>query len=222
MPSEKLLLTHKELLWGRLKNVRSFLSEYSFANVYLFRETHDSRVLVEGGETFITGKTYDGKRYVMPTVRPQAQALGSLQDIAREYDFIFPVDEEWLGQFDQNKVALEVFDGDSDYIISVDKLSTYSGHKYHGKKNLLNQFLSLYTPRAMPLTRERMADALNILDAWQEDVGGPKNETDYDPCREAFELFDELILCGGIYYFWHGTFWRRSLLCVFHCFPNGV
>jgi hypothetical protein len=82
----------------------------------------------------------------------------------------------------------------------VEQLATYKGSKFHDKKNLLNQFLSLYTPQARPLTQELMKDAQNILDAWQEDIGGEKASTDYFPCQDGLRLYDELVLCGGIYY----------------------
>ena len=55
-------------------------------------------------------------------------------------------------------------------------------------------------PEARPLTQYLMNDALGILDVWQEDVGEEKATTDYFPCREALERYDELVLCGGIYY----------------------
>ncbi len=45
-----------------------------------------------------------------------------------------------------------------------------------------------------------MNDAREVLEVWQEDVGEEKRATDYFPCREAFERYDELVLCGGIYY----------------------
>lgn len=200
MQREKLSLKHKESLQARLKNNGTFLSEYSFANLYLFRNAHDYQVVTETAEIFIAGHTYDGLRYVMPTVDIRKSHLGNLLRLGAEYDFIFPVPEEWLTAFAEKKIKAEFSEGDSDYIYTVEKLSTYKGQKLHSKKNLLNQFLSLYSPKTQPLTKERMVDALNILDVWQEDVGETKAATDYDACREAFELYDALILCGGIYY----------------------
>ncbi|HOW58094.1 MAG TPA: phosphatidylglycerol lysyltransferase domain-containing protein [Candidatus Omnitrophota bacterium] len=200
MRIEKLSLSHKKLLYDRFKNTRSFLSEFSFANLYLFREVHDHQVLMDGDMILISGRTYDGRRFVMPTTDIQATDVERLWTAVQEYDFIFPVAEQDLEMFSGQKFRNEFDEGDSDYVYTIEKLSTYKGRKLHGKKNLLNQFLDLYTPEARPLTRERMADAVDILETWQVDVGEDKNDTDYYPCREAFDLYDELVLCGGIYY----------------------
>ena len=197
---EKLSLGHKELLQARFKYSRSFLSEYSFSNLYLFRESHDYHVIKDEDSVFISGKTYDGLRYIMPTGEISVSDLAVLKNFLHDYDFVFPIPEEWLGAFGVKGVKSTFVEGDSDYIYSVEQLATYKGRKLHDKKNLLNQFLSLYTPQAFPLTKERMDDARSILDAWQEDVGGEKTSTDYFPCQEGLALYDELVLCGGIYY----------------------
>lgn len=200
MSLEKLSLAHQPLLQDRLKNCRTFLSEYSFPNLYLFRQAHGYQVLHQDRDVFIMGKTYDGRSFVMPTSDPRVEGRDALFSVAREQDFIFPVDEDWLGAFTGQDVRSDFQEGDSDYVFSVERMSTYRGQKLHGKKNLLNQFLSLYSPEAKPLTQDRMDDARDILETWQVDVGETKEQTDYFPCREAFELYDGLVLCGGIYY----------------------
>ncbi|NTV29879.1 MAG: DUF2156 domain-containing protein [Candidatus Omnitrophica bacterium] len=200
MPAERINLGHRALLDSRLKAAGALLSDYSFANLYLFREAHDHRVLVEGSDVFITGRTYDGCRYVMPTADIRQGAVGPLLAAVPEGGVIFPLPEEWLGALKEHAAGTEFFDGDSDYIYTVESLSTYRGQKLHGKKNLLNQFLALYSSKALPLTQERMDDARAILQGWQEDTGEEAASTDYAPCREALELYDELVLCGGIYY----------------------
>ena len=155
MSMEELAIGHKALLGSRLRKVHTFLSEYSFANLYLFRKTHDYKVLAEGEGLFIVGRTYDGARFVMPTAAPENSDRKQLIRISREYDFIFPVPEEWLdvwGIPPENRNSLE---GDSDYVYLAEKISTYHGQKLHSKKNLLNQFLASYTPEARPLTADR-------------------------------------------------------------------
>jgi hypothetical protein len=200
VPSELLSFHHKEKLHARLKAIPTFLSEYSFANLYLFRKAHDLHLVSDNQDLWITGKTYNDHSFVMPTQDIRSQSIDSLLKFAHNYDFIFPIPEEWLSAFDPTQVSIEFNEGDSDYIYATEKVATFKGPKMHGKKNLLNQFLSLYTPDAKPLTKERMADARDVLDGWQADMAEPKSENDHDACLEAFELCDELVLCGGIYY----------------------
>ena len=203
MPIEKLGFEHKALLQDRLKRVGSPLSQYSFANLYLFRAVHDYHVLTVPEGIFIAGKTYEGGRFLMPTEELREERTEGVLRLLKEGEFLFPVPEEWLGAFSGKEVRSDFSENDSDYVYTVEKLLTYQGHKLHGQKNLLNQFLSRCVPEAHPLTQDRMEDAREVLEVWQTDVGGEKVATDYYPCREALDRYDDLVLCGGIYYVEH-------------------
>jgi hypothetical protein len=197
---EKLGLEHKTLLQDRLKRAGPSLSEYSFANLYLFRAVHDYHVLTVPEGIFISGTTYDGGRFLMPTGEIRPEQVDAVLGLLQEGEFLFPVPEEWLPVFEGRTAAPVSLEDDSDYVYTAEKLSTYRGHDLHGQKNLLNQFLARYTPEARPLTPDLLKDAQAVLDVWQQDVGEEKTATDYFPCREALERSDELVLCGGIYY----------------------
>lgn len=199
MRYQPLTYEHKDLLFERLKNIHTDLSEYSFSNLYLFRKTHDYAIL-QDKEIFIVGKTYEGKSFLMPTKDIRSMDYEYLMTVSRDFDFLFPVPEEWLGFFETKPVRKKFVDGDSDYIYTLEKMATYQGTKLHSKKNLLNQFLSLYVPQAKPLTQKLMPDAFRILEHWQEDSGNAKSTTDYYACHEALAMYDDLVLCGGIYY----------------------
>ena len=116
------------------------------------------------------------------------------------YGCLFPIPEEWLSVFPESEYAISHDDAESDYLHLIGKLATYSGKKLHNKRNLLNQFVDLHSGEAHPLTNERLADARKVLDAWNETSDLPPEETDYAACCEAISLYEELILCGGIYY----------------------
>jgi hypothetical protein len=199
MHTEKLTFEHKELLYDRLKKIDTPVSEYSFANLYLFRKNHDYEVLF-GEEIFIRGKTYDGSTYIMPTFDIMNKGVAYLKEILQEADFLFPIPEEWLGTFNGGEFEYSYSEDDTDYLYTTEKMSTFKGNMMHKKKNLLNQFMKLYEQKAYPLIETRMADAYSILDQWQEDMEVSREETDYYPCQEALKLYDALIICGGIYY----------------------
>jgi hypothetical protein len=198
MRYEELSLSHKDLLFDRLKNIETKIAEYSFANLYLFRNNHKYKVLFDK-EIFIEGITYDEKKYIMPTTSIYEIDREYLKNLLQEYDFIFPIDEKWLDYFDEN---FEYFfkDGDTDYIYTVEKISTFKGRKLHKKRNLLKQFVSSYEYEVRPLLNEYVEDAYNILDTWLQDVEELPEDTDYYQCKEALNLMDILVLCGIIYY----------------------
>ncbi|TYB33047.1 MAG: DUF2156 domain-containing protein, partial [Flexistipes sinusarabici] len=198
MQCEKLEFEHKNILYERLKKVDTPIAEYSFANLYLFRNIHDYRV-VKDEDIFIKGKSVDGYTFIMPTTNLSEIDIEYLKRISKEVDFIFPIDEQWLQYFGDN-IVYSNFEGETDYIYTVDKISTYKGRKLHKKRNLLKQFLRDYSFECHPLTDKNVHDAFEILDIWQNEIDLSPEETDYYACQEALNMHDELILCGLIYY----------------------
>jgi len=198
MRYEELSLLHKDLLFDRLKKIKTKIAEYSFANLYLFRNNHKYKVLFDK-EIFIEGITYDKKKYIMPTKSIYEIDKKYLADFLQNYDFVFPIDEKWLDYFGE---SFECFfkDGDTDYIYTVEKISTFKGRKLHKKRNLLKQFVSSYEYEVRPLLKEYVKDAYDVLDTWIQDVGELPENTDYYQCKEALNLMDILVLCGIIYY----------------------
>jgi hypothetical protein len=199
MQREPLELRHKDLLFERLRKITSPLSEYSFANLYLFRQVHQYEVILDD-HVFIRGLSYDGYRYVMPTEPLDRMGTACLKDLLQEADFLFPIPEDWLAKLPADEFEYSFQDGDADYVYTVEKMVTLAGRKLHKKRNLLKQFVEGYQHEARPLTDDRIADARIILDEWLRELGADPGGTDYDPCREALDRYDELVLCGGITY----------------------
>ncbi len=197
MKVEMLSLAHKGLLYERLKSVKTMISEYSFSNLYLFRKVHRYEV-INDGDIFIKGVTYDGFKYLMPTRGLNEIQRDFLKELASEVDFIFPVDENWLSGIEN--IEIEFRDGDSDYVYLTEKIKTYSGKSLHNKRNLLNFFMREYRSEVRALVKERMEDARYILEEWQKESGQSKEDTDYYAMQEALDLYDELVICGFIYY----------------------
>ncbi len=196
---EKLGLQHKELLAPLLKEARAGLSEYTFANLYLFRGNHDYEVITDRN-IFVKGKSYDGRTYLMPAFDVRTADMGLIKDLMETVDFLFPIPEEWLAIFEPDAFDITYKDGDADYVFTVEKMSTYKGRNLHKKRNLLAQFLKLYQHEALPLSNDRLAQARFILSDWQATSEMNADETDYAACLEALDRYDELVLCGGIYY----------------------
>jgi hypothetical protein len=199
MTEEPLSLLHKKILYGPLRALALPVSEYSFANLYLFRAAHAYAVLFDEA-MFIRGTARNGDAYIMPTQDVRVMNKGVLDRMMSAYGMLFPVPEQWLDAFGADEYVITSDDAESDYIHDIAKLAHYQGNRLHAKKNLLNQFLARYKAQALPLTNDRLPDALAVLDAWQEESGEDAQKTDYGPCRETLTLYEELVLCGAIYY----------------------
>jgi hypothetical protein len=199
MPNELLGLHHKDLLIPRLKSLKVALSEYSFANLYLFREKHAYEI-IPGPELFIKGRTYDNRSFLMPVCDVRTIDPGLLRERTGSVDFLFPLPEEWLAAFDASEYEISFERGDEDYLYTVQKMSTFAGRNLHKKRNLLKQFTTLYQHEARPLTNDRLADARAILQGWLAGSDTDASSTDFGPCSEALDRYEELVLCGGIFY----------------------
>jgi hypothetical protein len=80
---EPLSFIHHPLLKEKFAHLPLHLSEYSFANLYLFRALHQYRVLRHEEETFIKGITREGTSFIMLTTPPQQIPLPVLKQVLR-------------------------------------------------------------------------------------------------------------------------------------------
>jgi len=199
MTTEPLDLTHQQLLQDRLRAIEIPISEFSFANLYLFRDTHNYEVIREK-EIFIKGRSYEGKTYVIPTRDVRRIDPDHLRKIIGTADYMYPIPELWLTAFPEDIYEAAYDEGDSDYLYLTDRIATYAGKKLHKKKNLLNYFIKQYQHDALPLTEDRTSDAVAILNDWLCESKQSEDDTDFAACREALVMMDDLILCGGICY----------------------
>ncbi len=195
----ELSLEHGEKLRERLESIQARVSEFDFTNVYLFRHAHDYRI-VEDGEMFVRGRSYDDREFLMPTVDLREMDPDHVAEIAAQVDFIYPVPEEWLEELDDERFEITAEDAERDYIYTTEKMARYPGRNLHNKRNQLRQFERIYCHTSHCFTEDDIDDALSILEEWQGKMHVPPEETDYRACREALEKFGSLNLCGVICY----------------------
>jgi len=197
---EALTLDHLPLLRDRFSRLGMNLSEYSFANLYLFRRVHQYRIVQGSAGTFVGGLSYHGRAYLMPTEDVRQRPRESLSAMARAHGFLFPIPEDWTRAFVDAGFDISYDEGDSDYVFKMEKMAEFTGRKLHRKRNQLNQFVREYRHQCEPFGPAGVADALAILDAWQTESEQGPDETDYAACREALDHWQTLGLEGLIVY----------------------
>ncbi len=201
MEFETLEYAHRARLAPILRAKNSYLSEYSFTNAYLFRNPHKYQVAVSDGCTFLHGVTYDNKTYMMPVCPLEIIPTSKLIEMGSHVDFFFPIQEEWLSFFPEDKFSYTFLEGDSDYIYLTERLATMAGRKLAKKRNLLKQYNEGYKIEDYELTLDRFEDAKYILDIWEKDIQSMDNHgTDYAETLEALEKMNEFNLRGMISY----------------------
>jgi hypothetical protein len=187
-----------------LKEAPDGVSEYSFANLYLFRRHYSYRVALaaahNGGRTLVIAGKHGGQSFFCtPLGLPSRDALEAL---FRSYHYWKgipasiveaapqPLLENWgltLGEDRDN----------FDYLYRREDLAELPGKRYHKKRNLVSAFSGLYSAEELPLGPQTREAALTVLEGWRAQRG---DEGDYDACREALELLETLPqLLGTLY-----------------------
>ncbi|OQY32698.1 MAG: hypothetical protein B6241_10220 [Spirochaetaceae bacterium 4572_59] len=204
MKEVKLEMQHQALLFPLLKNIQIPLSEYCFANLYFFRNTHQYRVINRNEDLFLSGISYDKKRYLMPLqdLNESEEYRDELMNLGKEsgYDMLFPIPEVWLAYFEENGFEIDHLEQDSDYLYTSEKMRSYSGRKLHKKRNLLKQFVENYDSDLQALTELNIHDPLELLDLWQTASTQEMCNSDYYQCRDALIHRDSFNLQGAVFY----------------------
>jgi hypothetical protein len=174
------------------------VSEYTFSNLYLFRQRYHYRVS-RTSSTFIISGEREGKHFFStPCAAPDRETL---EDLFKTHQYwkgisdsvltpVRPDLEEWGIEFTEDR-------DNFDYLYLRTDLAELSGQRFHKKRNLVNAFTAAYESREQPLTPDLVPQAIEILDQWREDKN---SEGDYTAAREALELFHVLKMRGMIYY----------------------
>jgi hypothetical protein len=197
---ETVNIRHRDCLAERFHQMNLQISDYTFANIYLFRNISHYEFLTMDCGLFIAGQNKQNQRYIMPLNDPHDCDIKTFNDILDQRDFFFPIPEAWLSYFPEDKFAVSYDESESDYIFLTEKMAGFKGRQYVRHRNHLNQFLSCYSPQDERLTAENFSDSMTVLQEWQDDSRTTADKTDFEQCREALEKISELALWGTIYY----------------------
>lgn len=185
----------RPLLHPQFQALSEGISEFAFANIYLFRDVHNYRIsMLDESLLVILGRDNNNPFLMLPFGLPEKLIL---QKLFQEHLSMKAATE------DQAKIleglGFTVFeDRDNfDYLYSREELSQLAGRKYHKKKNLVNAFINNYNYEGKPLLEEFVPEAVQVLELWRN---GRDNPGDYHANKEALEQSEVLQLCGGIYY----------------------
>ncbi|MDK9706137.1 MAG: phosphatidylglycerol lysyltransferase domain-containing protein [Desulforhopalus sp.] len=171
------------------------ISEFTFANIYLFREEHHYRLSrLADGTLIILGRDGDRRFFMAPFALPDRETLEMLLADNSRMKCVSTTQTPALLAMG---LAVSPDRDNFDYLYSRQELAELTGRKFMKKRNLIKAFLSNHRYEGRPLLEEYLPDALGILEAWKDEHD---SLGDYAAAREALERGEELQLCGGIYY----------------------
>ncbi|MHB8810096.1 MAG: DUF2156 domain-containing protein [Desulfobulbaceae bacterium] len=178
-----------------LQQLPDGISEFTFANLYLFREGHHYRLaLLPDGHIVITGRDNNRPFFMLPFGLPARDILQTLFAEWRNMKCVSaPQAQELLSRGYTVREDRDNFD----YLYRRQDLAELTGRKFSQKRNHIKAFINNYDYRGEPLIEAHLPAALAILDQWRAQRD---DAADYGAAREALEKSEELQLCGGIYY----------------------
>ena len=193
--SAALTLELRPLLHPLFQQLRDGISEFTFANLYLFRTAHSYTLSsLSDGTIVILGRDATIPFFMLPFGLPGQPLLDTLFRAHGMLKCASKAQATILAQ--QGYRVIEDRDN-FDYLYRRQDLAHLGGRNYHKKRNLIKAFTSTHAFAAKPLRQEFRDDALRVLADWRAAAGEPG---DYDAAREALEQMEPLQLCGGIYY----------------------
>lgn len=171
------------------------ISEFAFANLYLFRDIHNYRLTqVSQDHLAILGRDGEQPFFMLPFGLPESPLLDRL---FQDHGSMKAATESQAHQLLEMGYQVQEDRDNFDYLYSRAELAQLAGRKFHKKQNLVNAFINNYSYEGKPLIQDYLPDALQVLETWRN---GRAHPGDYRAAAEALEKAEELQLCGGIYY----------------------
>lgn len=168
-------LQDKLLLDTVFARLQPRISEFTFANLYLFRNAHDYRLSMVKDALVIFGRGYDGSEYFLPPL--DGDIVEALSELFEGFLVLYGADENFVHRYLSMRKDLEIVeDRDAfDYLYLRQELAELPGNRFHKKKNRLNYFTSRYTYRIEPFAPMHLENTLRFLDEWRRIRSGIEN-----------------------------------------------
>jgi uncharacterized protein len=164
-------------------------SEYSLANLYLYRLRH-SYCLIDGELPHLAGQTYDGASHILPLCPLDEDGAGKLLGGAA---CIYPLDEDEAQRLSRSgRYCCDYLPEDGDYVYDTAALADLNGAR---KKRSQAAAFGLLGPSLADFDAE---SARVVLAGWLEDAGRGPDHADVHECAEAIDCADELGLSGVV------------------------
>jgi hypothetical protein len=185
----------RPVLHSKFQALAEGISEFTFANIYLFRRTHNYRISRLDSELFvITGRDDENPFFMLPFGLPDENII---RELFNNYHTMKATTARQAEILTTMGYSVNEDRDNFDYLYSLEDLVNLTGRKFHKKKNMLNIFIKNNECQAKPLLEEYRDDAIHILERWNDQHDGPN---DFLAAKEALEKMWPLQLCGGIFY----------------------
>lgn len=159
-------------------------SEWSFSNLYLFRQARDWRY-VDSPIPHLRGRGYDGSLQLIALCELEQVEKATLQTLQGEHAWFCPVPEPLLQRLDPAVFVWHTERDDADYLYAAAPFRDYSAAGLGPKRAAVARLRAAHTLRVHSLDASLAATAAEVLDGWCRDKDISTDGADAPECREA-------------------------------------
>lgn len=205
---KKVEISDREWINERLRESQFKACDYSFVNNYIWRHPNNIEFADINGFYCLKSGEADNRHYTYPAGKGDVvPVIRALMEDAKEHgqpfrlraipkDQLDMLEKEFKGVFDITLPREEC-----DYIYTVEKLTSLSGKKLHGKRNHIARFKDNINWSYEPITPENIEECIAMNKEWgalydRDDEEGVKKEA--IAVKSAFHHFFEFGLSGGL------------------------
>ncbi|SFR91668.1 DUF2156 domain-containing protein [Anaeromicropila populeti] len=204
----KIELSDKEWIQECLRKSDFKGCEYSFGNNYIWRNVYQLEICNVDGFYCVRSGKGEKKMYSFPAGSGDLKGtlellMSDAKETGREF-FLRGITENQISVLDElfpGRFQYELIRDDSDYIYTVEKLSTLSGKKLHGKRNHIARFKDNPNWIYESISHENMEDCKDMNRRWCEQYSckdNPGLKEEICAVKNALNNFKELGFVGGL------------------------
>lgn len=192
---------HKEFFDQAFKKCPPQISEFTFTNLFSWREAYDYKVSLINGLLILRLDVGEPTRFLQPIgAADPTEVIGRVLEDTK--GVFIRIQEKVAGFFEKSsRFKVEEDRNNSDYLYFSTDLVNLAGRKYDGKRNQIRKFKSEYEYDYVDIEGSDARQILEFEEAWCtikgcDMVEGLNNER--QAIREIVEHFEEFKLNSGI------------------------
>lgn len=196
----------RDLLGNRLDMHASAACEYSFANLYIWKDFDRPQYAFVGDVLCILIHPVNEEPFFLEPISENGDG-GAIRACLGHTGRFSRVTSRFISSHDVKGCSLQKLPDHFDYIYNVGDLAELRGRRYDGKRNHIRKFLNRHPGHEfVELSARNKSEVLAVFDEWnltrrEDSNAGEFSMLAYSSQRmaiiRAFDAFDDLHLSGG-------------------------
>ncbi len=199
-------LDDKDILKQKLIELQPQISEYTFTNLWIWRQHRPVYLSQLDKTVLIFRKNLNDEIYLLPPIGNET-AFDVFQKIKQksieDLSGLYGLNREEANKFKEHKLTVIEDRNNWDYVYSIKDLISLEGTKYRKKRQNIHQCLSDHECKYKPITSQIIKECLELQHDWcnlRSCISDPSLMSEDWAIKEILTNFNELAVFGGAIY----------------------